>query len=44
MTCAESAVPPFSVAMIHAVPIASGVTPPSESTASSFVPCLTLQL
>ena len=44
VTCAESAVPLFSVATTHAVPTASAVTPPSESTESSGSDCLTVQV
>jgi hypothetical protein len=44
VTSAESAVPPFSVANTHVLPIASGVTPPSESTATSGSFALTRQV
>jgi hypothetical protein len=44
VTSAESALPPFSVAMTHAVPTASGVTPPSGSTETSASPPPTLQV
>ena len=44
VTSAESAVPPFSVATTHVLPIASGVMPPRESTATSGSFALTCQL
>ena len=44
VTSAESAVPPFSVATTHTLPIASGVMPPSESIVTSGIFALTRQL